>query len=358
VTDLTPLLIAPDITLRDAMVRMGAVDRHILLVVDGDHRLLGTITDGDIRRSILRAVPLEEPVTAIMNGRPISIDAGADRSACLAVMNERRILHLPKVDAAGRVVSIVLLEDMIRPVAADQPNWVVLMAGGLGSRLRPLTDDIPKPLLPVGGRPILETILEQLRDHGFHHFYISVNYKAEAVKGHFGDGSRFGVEIRYLEESEPLGTAGPLGLIPERPDAPLLVMNGDLLTKLDFRALFNYHREHDARMTICVREFDMQVPYGVVEFDNNRVRDIIEKPVHRFMVNAGIYVLDAAALDHIPAGRRFDMPDLSHRLIAGSEPVFGYPIHEYWIDIGRLEDFHRAGREFPVFFSSASEGLL
>lgn len=355
VENFIPTLIAPDKTVHDAMIQIGHGRHHILLVVDAQRRLMGTVTDGDIRRGILNTLPLEGPVTSIMNTRPTSVSQGTSRSACLRLMRERHILGLPEVDGAGRVTGLVTLEETVSAAADDQPNWVVLMAGGLGSRLRPLTEELPKPLLPVGGRPILETIVEQLVAHGFQHFYISVNYKAEAVKGHFGDGSRLGVEIRYLEEERPLGTAGPLSLIPEAPSAPFLVMNGDLLTKLDFAALLRYHQEHKATATVCVREFDMQVPYGVVEFDNNRVLGISEKPVHKFMVNAGIYVLEPDVIERIPSGRSFDMPDLLRTLAETAHPVFGYPIHEYWIDIGRLEDFHRAADEFSVVFPQAAE---
>lgn len=349
-------LIDPASSIRDAMVRIGRSRYHILLVVDAERRLLGTVTDGDIRRSILQAVSLEAPVTEIMNRSPHSVPQGTAWAVARRLMRDKGIFSLPQLDGAGRVVGMIGAEDFGQPDADAKPHWVVLMAGGLGSRLRPLTDDTPKPLLPVGGRPILETILHQLLSHGFSHFYISVNYKAEAVKAHFGDGSRLGAEIRYLEEDSALGTAGPLALIDERPDMPLLVMNGDLLTKLNFSALFQYHREHAARATVCVREFDMQVPYGVVEFDNNRVLGISEKPVHRFMVNAGIYVLDPTVLDRIPRGQRLDMPDLLRSLTGAGEAVFGYPIHEYWIDIGRLEDFHRAANEFSLIFPQGPAG--
>jgi len=220
-----------------------------------------------------------------------------------------------------------------------------LMAGGLGSRLGELTKDTPKPLLKVGTKPILEVILENFISHGFHRFYISVNYKAEMIRDYFGDGSRWGVEIRYLHEHKRLGTAGALSLLPDNPTLPVLVMNGDLLTKVNFRQLIDFHNETNSKATMCVREFELQVPYGVVQIANHRLRAIEEKPVQRFFVNGGIYVLSPDMLQFIPEDSFYDMPTLFDEIIARGEETSVFPIREYWIDIGRADDFERANDE-------------
>ena len=219
------------------------------------------------------------------------------------------------------------------------------MAGGLGSRLQPLTEDKPKPLLSVGDKPILETILESFIEQNFRRFYISVNYKADAIKKHFADGGRWNAEIRYLEEETRLGTAGALDLIPERPELPLLVMNGDLLTRVNFRDLLDYHLDQKAQATMCVREYDFQVPFGVVEIEDHHILSIDEKPVHRFFVNAGIYVLEPGLIDLIPKGEYFDMTDLFARAIEKGHETQAFPIHEYWIDVGRIDDLDRANHD-------------
>jgi NDP-sugar pyrophosphorylase family protein len=224
------------------------------------------------------------------------------------------------------------------------------MAGGLGNRLRPLTEDVPKPLLKVGRKPLLETILETFRSHEFRNFYISVNYKAEMIKAHFGDGEKWKCTIRYLEENDRLGTAGALGLIPETPTQPLLIMNGDVLTNVDFSSLLSFHGEHQAKATMCVREFDFQVPYGVVNIDEHRITGIVEKPVHSFFVNAGIYVIDPELLSFVPKSGSFDMPDLFASALDKGMPTAAFPIREYWTDIGRIDDFHRANGDYASIF--------
>jgi NDP-sugar pyrophosphorylase family protein len=229
-------------------------------------------------------------------------------------------------------------------------NWVVLMAGGLGSRLRPLTDECPKPMLRVGNKPLLETIIETFIEQGFRRFFISVNYMADTIKEYFGDGSRWGAEIQYLEETSRLGTAGALSLLPEKPQAPLLVMNGDLLTKINFRQLLDFHREHHAQGTMCVREYEFQVPYGVVKMDHHRITGFEEKPIQRYFVNAGIYVLEPQALQHIPHGVFFDMPSLFQTLMADRQEAVVFPIREYWLDIGHMADYDRANGEFARNF--------
>jgi NDP-sugar pyrophosphorylase family protein len=264
-------------------------------------------------------------------------------------MRQRRLHQIPVLDATWRVVGLEVLDDLLKPQPKTNP--VVLMAGGLGSRLRPLTDECPKPLLRVGTKPILETILEAFIEHGFNRFYVSVNYKAEMIEAYFGDGSRWGATIEYLREKERLGTAGALSLLPEPPVEPVFVMNGDLLTRLNFAHLLDFHTAHGSVATMCVREYEMQVPYGVIKTRSHRILDIHEKPTERYLVNAGVYVLQPDALALIPRDRSFDMPDLFKRLMDRGGDTAVFPIREYWMDIGQMDDFHRANGHFEEVFS-------
>ncbi len=316
---------------------------QIALVVDGDNHLLGTVTDGDVRRGILRGVALNETVDKIMNPNPSVCREDDAREAILTRMEIRNLRHMPVVDKAGRVVRLETHDELLAPKERD--NLVVLMAGGLGVRLRPLTENCPKPMLKIGGRPILETILLNFIEYGFRRFYLSVNYMSEAITEYFGDGSRWGVDIRYLRESQKLGTAGALSLLPERPNSPILVMNGDLLTKVNFTQLVDFHGAHRSKATMCVREYDFQVPYGVVKMDHHSITAIEEKPVQTFFVNAGIYMLEPEILDMIPKSDFFDMPTLFDRLIADRSKTIAFPVREYWLDIGHVEDFERANLE-------------
>ncbi len=341
-------LLTPDATFAEAIKVIDAGEIQAGIVVDSDGRLLGIVTDGDIRRAIVAGVTMDAPVGAVMTASPITAAAGTERQRMFDVLRATRRKHLPVVDDAGRVVDLVMFGDMVEQAARE--NWVVLMAGGLGARLQPLTRDTPKPLLPVGRKPLLETIVENFVAQGFRRIYLSVNYKADMIIDHFGDGRKWGIDIRYLRESEPLGTAGPLGILEETPTAPLIVMNGDLLTKLDFATLLDFHREHGAAATMCVREYDFQVPYGVVETDGAEIRSITEKPVHRFFINAGIYVLDPAMVAKVERGRRIDMTELFDRAMADGGKANVFPIREYWLDIGHEHDFRRANAEYEETF--------
>lgn len=347
-TDLHRICITLDMPIIRAVETIEAGARQIALVVDGDRRLLGTVTDGDIRRGILRGIGLDQPASRVMNVQPLTARPEQGRDAVLRLMRDREIHQIPVVDAVGRVVGLETLDDLIHQDALD--IWVVLMAGGLGTRLRPLTDSIPKPLLPVGGRPLLETIIENFAMQGFRRIFLSVNYKAEMFENHFGDGSSLGVQIEYVHEQDRMGTAGALALLPERPENPLIVMNGDLLTTVNFRQFLGFHREHRARATMGVREYSFQVPYGVVETDHQRLVAISEKPVHHFFVSAGMYVLEPDVLDLIPHGEPYDMPKLFESIISQGGEASVFPVREYWLDIGRLDDLERAQNEFGKLF--------
>lgn len=338
---------------RDAVESLNESSAQIALVVtEGDH-LEGVVTDGDIRRGLLVGKTLESPVSEVMEKNFFTARLGDDPSVLLATMREYDFKQVPLLDDDGTVVGLRTLVDMLAPQRRD--NWVVLMAGGLGQRLRPLTEDCPKPLLAVGGKPLLETILEQFVEHGFEKFYISVNYRAEMVEEYFGDGSKHNVEIRYLREKEQLGTAGAVGLIPEALDAPVFVMNGDLLTRVDFAGMLEFHQEQSAKATMAVRSFDIQVPFGVVEVDNHTITSIEEKPVHQFFVNAGIYVLSPEVVQAIPKDQYLDMPTLFGQLMNENEVTSAFPIHEYWMDIGRKSDFDQANFDYDMHFRIKGE---
>ncbi len=333
------IAVAPDATIEDALKVIDAGGLRIALVVEQGH-LLGTLSDGDIRRAIIGHVPLSEKVSRAMNRHPRVATASASRDEVLRLMEQHQVLVVPLVDDDGQLVGIHNLKELLEPVASDSP--VFLMAGGFGTRLRPLTDDCPKPMLKIGNKPILESTLESFIAAGFHRFFISVHYLADKIKTHFKNGERWGVDITYIEEKQPLGTAGALGLLPPLGDVPLLMMNGDVLTSVDFRALLAFHVERRSAATMGVRAYELQVPYGVVEAIDDRIQAVVEKPVHKFFVNAGVYVLSPEAVTRVPKNCRIDMPTLLSDLIAAGSDVTMFPIHEHWLDIGQFDDFNRA----------------
>jgi dTDP-glucose pyrophosphorylase len=350
IEDWRKLVLVTTDTVADAIKVIDSATAKIALVTNGDAHLVGTVTDGDVRRGMLRRLPLDAPVTQVMNDSPVYMPASKPRKQLLQRMSERQIRQIPLVDSSNRIVGLALLDDLLGTGINGRPNVAVIMAGGLGSRLRPLTEKTPKPMLKVGNKPLLETIVESLIEHRIGTIYLSINYMADAVRGYFGDGSKWGAEIRYIEENERMGTAGALTLMHPLPEHPFLVVNGDVLTKIDFGSLLDYHEEKGARATMCVREYDFQVPFGVVNIDSDRIIEIDEKPVHRFFVNAGIYVLDPTLLRLMPSEKYFDMPDLFDLVIAANHFTSVFPIREYWLDVGQIEDFHRANSEFPENF--------
>jgi dTDP-glucose pyrophosphorylase len=319
-----------------------------LAIVERDGKIVGTVTDGDVRRALLSGVGLDASVDLVMNRTPITAPVGISNAGALNLMSRHSIHQLPIVDADGKVIEVKLIDDLT--LAQQSDHWVVLMAGGLGSRLKPITDDLPKPLIRVGDKPILETVLTGFVKAGFGKFFISVNYKAEMIREYFGDGSAWGVDISYLEENERLGTAGALSLLPERPTQPFFVMNGDLLTTVNFEQMLKYHREHQAFSTVCIREHSVTVPFGVIDFDDHRLLGIREKPTQKFFVNAGVYLLDPGILDLVAANEVIDMPTLIERTIADGKQSVVFPLREYWIDVGRLDDLQRASDEFQRIF--------
>lgn len=335
------LSIKPDGLVKDAAELLEKNQQKICFVVDADAKLLGTVTDGDIRRGLLKGIPFDAVVKKIMNNTPRTATAQSDRAELRAIMTTYDILHMPVVDANNRLNGLITLDEL-RTDTTPRDNWIVLMAGGLGERLRPLTNTTPKPLLHVGDKPLLQSILENFIEQNFRKFYISVNYQADAIKSYFGDGSAWGAKIVYLEEEKRMGTAGALTLLPEMPSEPVIVMNGDLVTRTSFTELLNFHKEQESKATMCVREYDFQVPFGVISIDGHRIAAIDEKPVHRFFVNAGIYVLEPEIVATIPENTRTDMTNVFDELILANKETAVFPIHEYWLDIGRIDDLERA----------------
>jgi dTDP-glucose pyrophosphorylase len=342
-------LVQADTSIFDALQVIDKQALQIALVVDSAQRLLGTVTDGDVRRAILHGISLDQPVSIIMNRQPKTVRIDENRDVILSIMKRYRLKHIPILDQTGHVVSMEILDDMVK--VPKRENRVALMAGGLGKRLGELTQECPKPLLKVGDKPILETIIQNFIEYGFHKFYISVNHKAEMIKQYFGDGSNWGVDICYIHETKRLGTAGSLSLLPESLEQPLVVMNGDLLTKVNFKHLLDFHTEHKSQATMCVREYKIQVPYGVVKLEQQRLVGIVEKPSQQFFVNAGVYVLEPEILKLIPSEEFFDMPSLFDKLIKKKYETVAFPIREYWLDIGRMGDFEKANGDFVEVFT-------
>ena len=322
---------------------------RIVLVVDDEQKLVGTVTDGDIRRALLRHLTLEAVLSEFMFTQPTVASVTDDHNQILLKMQEFDLLQIPIVDEFGKVGGLETLQLLHEKKQYDNP--VVLMAGGFGRRLRPLTEHTPKSMLNVGSKPILEIILDQFIGAGFYRFFISTHYKAQHLQKHFGDGSDWGVSIEYIHEDEPLGTAGALGLLPKNiPGLPVLLMNGDLLTKVDFQELLSFHVEHGGEATMCVRKHVFQVPYGVIQAEEHRITSIVEKPVHKYFINAGIYVLNPSILNTIDGKSCLDMPHLLIENINGNKQVNMFPLHEYWLDIGQMKQYEQAQVEIRENF--------
>lgn len=323
---------------------------QIALVVDGLGRLLGTVTDGDIRRGILNGFGLEEKVGRVMNSSPVTARPGATPEELLALMTSRSIKQVPLVDENGMVVGLERLDNLFRgPAVKDNP--VLVLAGGQGIRLHRYTVDTPKPLLKIGERPILELILLQFRAYGFHRFYIALNYLADQIEGYFGNGANHGISIQYLKEQTALGTAGSLSLLPRPLDTPCFVVNGDLLTRVDIGEMLKFHENGGYGLTVGVKEYQTQFPFGVVLTEKDRVVEFQEKPSETRLINAGIYVVNPEVIAMVPADRGYGMNELIDRMIPMEDtPVGAFQIHEFWMDIGTVPDYQKAQWDYPQHF--------
>ena len=336
-------LLTADTPLKEVIRRMDWAALEIILVINKAGALIGAITDGDIRRAILAGISLDQPAEMVMNPHPVAVPQNTSREEMLAVMRRFSIRHLPVIDDDQRPVCLELLENFTDDIATGQS--AVIMAGGLGQRLRPLTATTPKPLLKIADQPIIDHILAGLRGNGIEDVVISVNYLGDHIRRHIGAGEGHRLKVSYVDERERLGTAGALSLLHPRPRHAFLVMNGDLMTNMNFTSLFRYQRKNRHDLVMCVRRHQIKVPYGVVDIENGKVRDLREKPVYDQFINAGIYIIEPHCLDLIPRGRYFDMPDLIRKIMDTGGNVGAFPIIEYWRDIGNPADFDRANHE-------------
>lgn len=345
---ISSIKITPFSTIREALKIIDSGAMQIAIIVDENDRLVGTLTDGDIRRGLLNNLTLDDCIESIIFRTPTIATIHDSKEAILQKALKKKLHQIPIVDDEHRIIGIKEIEELVKPRVKQ--NVVVLMVGGLGSRLWPLTEDTPKPMLKVGNKPILQTIVEKFAAYGFVNIVMCVNYKSHIIQDHFGNGSAFGVNIKYILEEKRMGTAGALSLIANHPTEPFFVMNGDILTNVNFEHLLDYHISQNATATMCVREYDFQIPYGVVNLEESRILSIQEKPVHKFFVSAGIYMLSPETILMIPPHQFYDMPTLFATLIEKDQKTISFPIHEYWLDIGRMNDYERANNEYHEIF--------
>lgn len=346
VSDWRAALLKKNATLEEAIRNLDRTGLQIALVVADHDILLGTITDGDVRRGLLRGLTLQSSVQDVMERNPLAVPPEIGRESALQLMHTNYLTALPVVDPDRRVVDLHLLNALLTPT--DRPNTMVIMAGGRGSRLRRHTDDRPKPLVPVGGKPMLEHIIDKARAEGFSSFVLSVHYLAEMVEDYFGDGGRWDVSINYVREDSPLGTAGALSLLDPRPESALIVSNCDIISDIRYAELLDFHSRHNAAATMAVRLHEWQHPFGVVLTDGVDIVGFEEKPIARTHVNAGVYVLGPEALESLEHHQHCDMPSLFERLQGEGERTIVYPMHEPWLDVGREEDLERVRADYST----------
>ena len=327
------------------VIDKGAI--KVAVVLSDDGLLLGMLSDGDIRRALLKGMSLDDSITSIINRDPVVANINDTKERILELANEKKLHQIPII-SNGKLIGIQDIREFLAP--KNKPNKVILMVGGLGTRLRPLTNDVPKPMLDVGNKPILHTIVENFAKYGYTDIIMCVNYKSEIIKEYFGNGDKFGVKIEYVLENQRMGTAGALSLLQKRPKDDFFVMNGDLLTNVNFEYLHEYHKDSNACASICIRKYEMQVPYGVVNVRANQVTSIEEKPTQSFFVSAGIYMFSPIVLDFIPKGVFYDMPTLFGELLKQGFAVYPFFIREYWLDIGKMDEYRRANDEYEGVF--------
>jgi len=335
------VVIESSVSIKDALKVIDKEALRVALVVESN-KLVGMVTDGDVRRGILKGIDLNDPVDKIMNKSPLSASINLSTEELKRLMQQKQILSLPLVDEQGELVGLKTLHETLTIEKRENP--VFIMAGGFGTPLRPLTDTCPKPMLKVGDKPILEILMQNFIKAGFVNFYISTHFMPEKIHEYFGNGTELGVNIVYVHEETPLGTGGALGLLPESlpKNLPLIMINGDVLTTVDFERLLKFHNENQADATMCVREYDYQIPYGVINGEGNKITSMIEKPIQRYFVNAGIYVVSPKVINSVPENYKIDMPTLLEQHMQETDNILMFPIHEYWLDIGRMDDFKRA----------------
>ena len=337
-------VLAPGATVEDGIRNLDTSHLQIALVLDDAGRLLGTLTDGDIRRGLLRGVGLQDTIDGLINNDPLVVSSSVSSEAVRRLMEENRVHEIPVVDSGQQILGLHSWSAVVR--GGERSNLMVIMAGGEGRRLRPLTEDCPKPMLPIGGRPILELIVERAIAEGFRRFVFAIRYLGHQIEQHFGDGSGFGAEISYLREKEPMGTAGALALLDPLPAEPLLVSNGDVVSAIRYGEMLDYHSRQEAKATMAVRWHEWQHQFGVVHTDGAEITGFEEKPVGHNYVNAGIYVLEPAVVGLMDPMIPCDMPRLFERVRDLGDRTVAFPLHEPWVDIGRQDDYLLA-QEYP-----------
>jgi dTDP-glucose pyrophosphorylase len=335
-----------DATIGQAIQNLNEVSVKIVLVANAAGVLEGTISDGDIRRGLLKGLDLNSPLTSIIHHNALVVPPDLGRDLVMQLMAANKIQQIPVVDEHHHVIGLHLWDEISTP--PSRPNLMVIMAGGMGTRLRPHTEDCPKPLLPVAGKPMLEHIIERAKLEGFNHFVLAIHYLGHMIEAYFGNGERLGVRIDYLREESPLGTAGALGLLKPKPDAPFVVTNGDVITDIHYGELLDFHTRHAACATMAVRVHEWQHPFGVVQTQGVEIVGFEEKPIARSHINAGVYALDPSALSVLTANAHCDMPMLFERLQANKKLTVAYPMHEPWLDVGRSDDLKRANIESQI----------
>ncbi len=329
-------LISPDATIQQVISNLDLVAIKICLVVNQAGELIGTLSDGDIRRGLLKGLDLGSPIGSVVRRNPLVVPPDLSRELVLQLMVGNKVQQIPVVNEQNQVVGLHLWDDISIP--RERSNLMVIMAGGMGTRLRPHTENCPKPLLLVAGKPMLEHIIERAKLEGFSRFILAVHYLGHMIQDHFGNGDRLGVQIDYLREQSPLGTAGALGLLQPRPSEDFVVTNGDVITDIRYGELLDFHLRHKAAATMAVRSHEWQHPFGVVETQGVEIVGFEEKPVVRSYINAGVYALNPEALAELKANERCDMPMLFERLQTSIQRTVAYPMHEPWLDVGRPED--------------------
>lgn len=340
-TDYKNVLVKKETTIRDVMRVIDNGAQRIALVCDENNYLLGVVADGDIRRALLVDSNMEDSIERIMTTDPIVATHVDSRSQRLRIMDEHDLLALPVVDRDGFLIGLETLRSAIHVSKLDNP--VFIMAGGFGTRLRPLTDNCPKPMLKVGDKPMLHHLVQRFSELGFHNIYISTHYLPEQIQKYFGDGSRFGVNINYIHEETPLGTGGALGLLPDDiPRLPLIMMNGDVMTNMDFSQLLKEHEKEGYDATMCVKELEHQVPFGVINSDNNLITGMKEKPIFRYNINTGIYILSPDCVKSVEKNSKIDLPSLLEQRMNEGVKIGMYLNHDYWLDVGRMSDYEKA----------------
>ncbi len=340
---LKKIKITKEISIKKALKVISEGTIKIAFVIDKKGKLIGTLTDGDIRRGFLNGLNLNSPIKSIINHHPLTADKNDINDKLLQIALSKKIYQIPIIDKNKKVVGVHTIDEFIKPYGKS--NKVVIMAGGMGVRLRPLTKNLPKPMLKVGNKPILEIIIDRIKKSGYKNIIISVNYKSKIIKNYFGNGKKFGVKIDYIHEKKKMGTAGALSLIKAKLNEPFFVINGDIITNLDFEKMIDFHKKHKSQATMCIREYNIESPYGEIKTDNENIVLIEEKPTHKVFVNAGIYILNPECINFIPK-KFYDMPTLFKKMIAIKKKTVSFPLGEYWIDIGGFNEYKKANIDY------------